>query len=80
MRNILSNIFWGKLPIEYQLPSEGGWHFNDMLQNAVLASVDNMTDDSVRYGRKENVQQTVNTFVYDTKINNVVLSLTELDL
>ena len=51
-----------------------------MLQNAVLASVDNMTDDSVRYGRKENVQQTVNTFVYDTKINNVVLSLTELDL
>lgn len=80
MRNILSNIFGGKLPFEYQVPSKGGWHFNGMLQNAALASVDNMTDDSVRYGRKENVQQTVNTFVYDTKINNAVISLTGLDL
>ena len=52
MRNILSNIFWGKLPFEYQVLSKGGWHFNDMLQNAALASVDNLNDDSVRYGRK----------------------------
>lgn len=46
----------------------------------MLALVDKMTDDSVRYRTKENSQQIAKTFVYDAKINNAAASLAEMDI
>lgn len=39
-----------------------------------------MTDDSVHYRTKENLEQIVDTFVYDAKIHNAFSSLAEKDL